>query len=282
VKTLFFGTSAFAVPSLRVVAERTQCAGAVTQPDRPAGRGHRLQSSPVKRAALDLGLPVYEPLQLRNFAREMSGEGFDLFALASYGRILPRELLALPRLGALNVHPSLLPKYRGATPIQNAILHGEPETGVSIMLMDAGLDTGDIVLQERLAIERDESYGELHDRLAALGAQLLAQCLVLAERGELAAHPQSGEPTLTRPIVREDLRIDLSWAPERVVRAVRAYAPQPAARAEINGEIVKILRAHVGDSGELVIDELIAPNRGRMSGASFDRLRMTKAKGGNG
>ncbi len=270
-KTLFFGTSAFAVPSLHVVAQHTQCAGAVTQPDRPAGRGHRLQSSPVKKAALDLGLPVYEPLQLRSFSREVGGEDFDFFVLASYGRILPRELLALPALGALNVHPSLLPKYRGATPIQSAILHGEAETGVSIMLMDAGLDTGEIVLQQRIAVERDETYGELHDRLAALGAQLLAQCLALAERGQLAADPQSGEGTLTRPIVKEDLRIDLSWAPERIVRAVRAYAPQPAARAEIDGEIVKILRAHVGDSGELVIDELIAPNRGRMSAAEYRR-----------
>jgi methionyl-tRNA formyltransferase len=269
VKTLFFGTSAFAVPSLRVVAERTQCAGVVTQPDRPAGRGHRLQSSPVKKAALDLGLTVYEPLQLRSFAREIGGEGFDLFALASYGRILPRELLALPRLGALNVHPSLLPKYRGATPIQTAILYGEAETGVSIMLMDAGLDTGEIVLQQRVAVEPNERYGELHDRLAALGAQLLAQCLALAERGVLVAHSQRGEPSLTRPIAREDLRIDLSWAPERIVRAVRAYAPQPAARAELTGEVVKILRAHVGDSGELVIDELIAPNRGKMSGAEY-------------
>jgi len=277
VKSLFFGTSAFAVPSLRVVAERTRCAGAVTQPDRPAGRGHRLQSSPVKRVALDLGLPVYQPLHLRSFAREMAGEGFDLFALASYGRILPGELLALPRLGALNVHPSLLPKYRGATPIQSAILQGEAETGVSIMLMDAGLDTGEIVLQQRVAVEPDETYGELHDRLAALGAQLLAQCIAVAERGELAAHPQSGEPVLTRPIAKDDLRIDLSWAPERIVRVVRAYAPQPAARADLNGEIVKILRAHVGDSEELVIDELIAPNRGKMSGASFDR--MTKGKG---
>lgn len=270
-RTLFFGTSAFAVPSLRVVAERTQCAGAVTQPDRPAGRGHRLQSSPVKKAALELGLRVYEPLQLRDFAGELGSDAFDLFALASYGRILPRELLALPRLGALNVHPSLLPKYRGATPIQSAILQGECETGVSIMLMDAGLDTGEVVLQRRVAIEPDESYGELHDRLAAVGAELLAQCIGLAERGELVARAQVGEPTLTRPISREDLRIDLSWAPERVVRAVRAYAPQPAARAEINGEVVKVLRAHVGESGELVIDELIAPNRGKMTGAAYFR-----------
>ena len=270
-KTLFFGTSAFAVPSLRVVAERTQCAGVVTQPDRPAGRGHRLQSTPVKRAALELGLRVFEPSQLRDFARDMGDEGFDLFALASYGRILPRELLAIPRLGALNVHPSLLPKYRGATPIQSAILQGELETGVSIMLMDAGLDTGEIVSQQRVAIEPDENYGELHGRLAALGAELLGRCIELAERGELAARPQIGEPTLTRPIKREDLRVDLSWEPERIVRAVRAYAPQPAARAEINGEVVKIQRAHVDDASELVIDELIAPNRGKMSGATYYR-----------
>lgn len=280
-KTLFFGTSAFAVPSLRAVAERTQCAGAVTQPDRPAGRGHRLQSSPVKRAALELGLPVFEPLQLRDFAPDMGSEGFDLFALASYGRILPRELLALPALGALNVHPSLLPKYRGATPIQSAILQGELETGVSIMLMDAGLDTGEIVLQQRVAIDPQENYGELHGRLAALGAELLGRCIALAERGELAARPQIGEPTLTRPINREDLRVDLSGVPERIVRAVRAYAPQPAARAEINGVVVKILRAHVDDVGELVIDELIAPNRGKMSGATYYRA-LIRDQGGNG
>lgn len=280
-KTLFFGTSAFAVPSLRVVAKRTQCAGVVTQPDRPAGRGHRLQSTPVKRAALELGLRVFEPLQLRGFARDIRSEGFDLFALASYGRILPRELLALPRLGALNVHPSLLPKYRGATPIQSAILQGELETGVSIMLMDAGLDTGEIVLQQPIAIEPEENYGELHGRLSALGAELLGQCIALAERGELAARPQIGEATLTRPINREDLRVDLSGVPERIVRAVRAYAPQPAARAEINGEIVKILRAHVDDVGELVIDELIAPNRGKMSGATYYRA-LIRDQGGKG
>ena len=125
-KSLFFGTSSFAVPSLRVVAERTQLAGVVTQPDRPAGRGHRLRPSPVKSVALELGLRVHEPPSLREFARALQSDAFDLFVLASYGRILPGTLLELPRLGALNVHPSLLPKYRGATPIQTALLNGEP------------------------------------------------------------------------------------------------------------------------------------------------------------
>lgn len=261
------------MPSLRVTAERTQCAGVVTQPDRPAGRGHKLRPTPVKVAALDIGLPVHEPKSLRDFAREIAGDGFDLFVLASYGRILPDALLEVPRLGALNVHPSLLPKYRGATPIQSAILNGDTETGVSIMLMDAGMDTGDIVLQRTVPIDNAETYGELHDRLAAFGAALLGEALDMAQRGPLERQAQRGEPVVTRPVRREDLHVDLDWDPHRVVRAVRAFSPAPAARAELRGESVKLLRAHVGDKGALVIDELIAPNRGRMSGEAYLRSR---------
>jgi methionyl-tRNA formyltransferase len=275
-KTLFFGTSAFAVPSLRVVAQRTQCA-VVTQPDRPAGRGHRVAPSPVKAAALELGLRVYEPARLRAFAAEIAGERFDLFVLASYGRILPAELLALPPLGALNVHPSLLPKYRGASPIQSAILHGERTTGVSIMLMDAGMDTGDVVVAREVALGADETYGELHDRLAQTGADLLREALEAADAGELRGAPQSGEATLTRLIERDDLLIDWGWPAERIARTVRAYSPQPAARADIDGESVKILRAHVDETGRLVIDELVAPNRGRMSGDAYMRGRGGRA-----
>ncbi len=272
-KSLFFGTSAFAVPSLRVVAARTALAGVVTQPDRPAGRGHRLKPSPVKSAALELGIAVHEPLRLREFARAARDEHFDLFVLASYGRILPQELLELPRAGALNVHPSLLPKYRGATPIQTALYNGERETGVSIMLMDAGLDTGEIVLRKRVAIMPGETYGELHDRLAGLGAKLLGEAIDLAQRGALTRARQDGEGSLTRPLAKEDLTLDLSWPPERIVNAVRAFSPQPAARATFGDETVKILRAHVGADGKLEIDELIAPNRGRMSGDEYLRSR---------
>ncbi len=270
-KTLFFGTSAFAVPSLRVVAARTELAGVVTRPDRPAGRGHRLKPSAVKAAALELGIRVYEPRGLLAFTQGSAQEPFDLFVLASYGRILPAQLLARPRLGALNVHPSLLPKYRGATPIQAAIASGEKETGVSIMLMDAGLDTGDLVLADRVTIEPDETYGELHDRLASIGAQLLGRAIDLAARGELPRRPQAGEVSVTRPISKEDLAIDWSWAPQRIVDFVRAHSPQPAARAALEGEVVKILRAHVASDGALVIDELIAPNRGKMSGDEYMR-----------
>jgi methionyl-tRNA formyltransferase len=271
-RTLFFGTSAFAVPSLRVTAERTRLAGVVTQPDRKAGRGHKLTPSPVKSVALELGLPVFEPEKLRPFALELPS-GFDLFALASYGRILPSQLLALPRLGSLNVHPSLLPQYRGATPIQTALRGGERETGVSIMLMDAGMDTGDIVCQERVAIQSGETYGELHDRLAHAGAQLLAKGFDLAAAGVLAHEPQRGEASVTAPIRRSDLDVDWSWPAQRIVDHVRAYSPQPAARAMLDGESVKILRAHVAADGSVAVDELIAPNRGRMSGAEFLRGR---------
>ncbi len=269
-KALFFGTSAFAVPSLRVTAARSDLAGVVTQPDRPAGRGHKLTPSPVKACALELGLSVFEPRKLREFAASIAHEAFDVFVLASYGRILPDELLALPRLGALNVHPSLLPKYRGATPIQTALRNGEDETGVSIMLMDAGLDTGDIVLSERTSIAPGETYGELHDRLALAGADLLARALDLAASGEpLPRLPQTGEASLTKPVAKGDLVVDWTWPPQRIVDHVRAYSPQPAARATIDGETVKILRAHVGGDGTVEIDELIAPNSGRMSWSQY-------------
>lgn len=267
--------------------------GAVTQPDRPAGRGHKLRPTPVKAAAMDLGIPVFEPNSLREFAKDCERENYDLFVLASYGKILPQALLDVPKLGSFNVHPSLLPKYRGATPIQTALLEGETETGVSIMLMDAGTDTGDIVLQERTPIDADERYGELHDRLAAFGAQALSHALDLARSGHIPHRPQTGEASVTRPISKDDLALDWSWPAQRIVNLVRAYAPAPAARAILGGAAVKVLRARQGTSsiaplapgevagasgdavtvrcgdGTVDILELIAPNRGPQSGAAF-------------
>ncbi|HET9029017.1 MAG TPA: methionyl-tRNA formyltransferase [Candidatus Aquilonibacter sp.] len=270
-RTLFFGTSAFAVPSLHVLAAKTQVVGVVTQPDRPSGRGHKLQPTPVKAAALDLSLRVFEPTKLKSFAQELEG-AFDLFALASYGRILPQALLDLPRLGALNVHPSLLPRYRGATPIQTALRNGDAETGVTIMLMDAGMDTGDIVLQERVPIEPADDYGALHDRLALYGGELLGEAIDLAIKGELTHRAQSGEPVITKPISKDDLLVDPSWPPQRIIDAVRAFSPSPGARMEIDGETIKVLRAHV-EAGAVVLDEVIAPNRGRMSGEAYRQSR---------
>jgi methionyl-tRNA formyltransferase len=296
-RTLFFGTSTFAVPSLRVAAERTQIVAVVTQPDRPAGRGQKLTPSPVKATALELGLRVYEPKGLKAFASELAGEAFDAFALASYGKILPQELLDLPKLGSLNVHPSLLPKYRGATPIQTALRNGDAATGVSIMLMDAGMDTGDLVLQERIAIAPDDDYGSLHDRLAEHGARLLGDAFDLATQGPLPRAPQAGESSVTRPIGKADLEIAWTWTAKQIVDHVRAYSPQPCARATLLGESVKVVRAAIATdvvspappgtllgvrdrvalvqagSGVVAIDEVIAPNRGPASGSEYVRSR---------
>jgi methionyl-tRNA formyltransferase len=267
--------------------------GVVTQPDRPAGRGHKLRPTPVKAAAIELGVPVFEPVSLRAFANDCASESYDLFVLASYGKILPQALLDVPKLGSFNVHPSLLPKYRGATPIQTALREGDAETGVTIMLMDAGMDTGDVVLQERTPIDEDERYGELHDRLAAFGAQALSHALDFARSGYIPHQPQSGKPSVTRPISKDDLAIDWAWPAQRIVNMVRAYAPAPAARAALGGIPLKLLRARQGTSsiaplppgeiagvsgdaiavrcGDGTVDvlELVAPNRGPQNGAAF-------------
>lgn len=258
---------------MRVLAERTQVQGVVTQPDRPARRGHKLQPTPVKAAALELGLNVYEPTSLKQFAAGHANERYDLFALASYGKILPQAVLDMPRLGALNVHPSLLPKYRGATPIQTALLNGDEETGVTIMLMDSGMDTGDVVLQERTPIDPDERYGELHDRLADFGARALRHAIDIAGAGYIPRAPQKGTPSVTRPLDKSDLEIDWNWPAERVVNAVRAFAPAPAARGIIHGERVKILRARRAQ--QIVFDS----RPGAIAGAHGDALVIRCAEG---
>jgi len=223
----------------------------VTQPDRPAGRGQRLQPTPVKAAALALGIPVIEPARLREAILRLAAERADLFAVASYGKIIPQAVLDLVPV-ALNVHPSLLPLYRGATPLQSQLLAGVTESGVTIIAMDAGMDTGDVVLAERQPIAAQETYGELHDRFARLGAALLARAVAQAASGSLVRTPQAqlGDAsatrrTVTRPLVKDDLRVELAWEPERIARAVRAFAPQPLARARVAGEDVKLARARV-------------------------------------
>ncbi|MBV8118247.1 MAG: methionyl-tRNA formyltransferase [Candidatus Eremiobacteraeota bacterium] len=236
---------------------------------------------------------MYEPQSLRRFAADAAAQACDLFVVASYGKILPQVLLDLPKLGALNVHPSLLPKYRGATPIQGALLAGDDQTGVTIMLMDAGMDTGDIVLQERTPIGEDETYGELHDRLAQFAALALSHAIDLAASGHIPHTPQRGEPSYTRPLRREDLAIDWHWSTTRIVNAVRAYAPAPAARAVLQGTAVKLLGARAGmpaigsakpgdvigihgtalcvraSDGVVEIERLVAPNRPTQTGAAF-------------
>jgi methionyl-tRNA formyltransferase len=251
---------------------------------------------------MELGVPVYEPQSLRAFIAEHAHEAYELFALASYGKILPQALLDLPKLGSFNVHPSLLPKYRGATPIQTALREGETETGVTIMLMDAGMDTGDIVLQERTPIDPEERYGELHDRLAAFGAQALSHAIDLARSGYVPHAPQSGTPSVTRPLSKEDLSIGWDRPAVHVLNAIRALTPAPGARGVLAGVPVKLLRARIGaptiaavQPGEIIaangdaltvrcgegsidILELVAPNRGVLSGAAFAQSLSAKSR----
>ncbi|MGH7328866.1 MAG: methionyl-tRNA formyltransferase, partial [Polyangiaceae bacterium] len=261
------------------------------------GRGQKLRPTPVKTAAKELGLPVLEPQRPREIIADLEKLDADAFAVASYGRILPHALLDLPRLGAFNVHPSLLPFYRGATPLQAQIRDLCTTTGVTIMKMDAGMDTGDILLQEQTPLGSRETYGELEARLADLGAQLLARVLEIAERGKLKpvpqddlASPEATRATLTRPLHSSDLRIDWTRSATFVDAFVRSLSPQPAARGSIGGVACKIVAVHPieGDGGApgslvrmprgvavtcaegaVAIDRVIPANRSVMSGEAF-------------
>jgi methionyl-tRNA formyltransferase len=274
---------------LEAVAERHDVVGVVTQPDRPAGRGQKLVAVPVKHAAVARGLRVLAPERLKPFAEEARALGADAFVVASYGRIVPQALLDVVPV-AFNVHPSLLPRYRGATPLQSAIRDGRSETGVTIIAMDAGMDTGDVLLQERTPLGPEETYGELHDRLAVLGARMLVDALERYERGALVRRPQNalGVPeaeiaaTLTRPLRKDDLLVDWRRPSRAVVDHIRSLAPQPLARGRIgSGEPFKIASAHAeaehpgqgvaveSADGWIVLDRVVPAGKGAMDGTQF-------------
>ena len=273
----------------------------VTQPDRPAGRGRVLASTPVKRAAAELDIATIEPQKMRDALETLRSLAVDLYAVASYGKIVPQAILDLPPLGALNVHPSLLPQYRGATPLQSQLRDGVRLGGVTIIAMDAGMDTGDIVLQAERPIGPDETYGELHDRFADLGAELLGQACALVRDGRAQRTPQDGldDParvaaTLTRPLRKEDLSVDWTEPAGRVYDRIRSLAPRPGARGALDGEVsvVKILEARIardasavengelavlcGDGEMIVIERLIPPNRPAMTGRAFLAAKNTR------
>lgn len=244
---VFAGTPDFAVPSLEALMHsRHRVRAVLTQPDRPAGRGRRLQPSPVKRQALEGGLTVLQPERLDAEARAtLAALSPDLMVVVAYGLILPEAVLTLPRWGCWNVHASLLPRWRGAAPIQRAILAGDTETGVCIMRMERGLDTGDVIAAARTSIATDETAGELHDRLAVLGAETLMPPLeTLAREGSVAAEPQD-EARATYAAKVDAGEAELDWAAPAVelARRVRAFNPWPGARARVQDHWLKIWRA---------------------------------------
>jgi methionyl-tRNA formyltransferase len=232
VRTVFLGTGGFAVPVLARLTSlaAVELAGVVTAPPRPRGRGQREQPSPIGAWAAGAGIPVLTPGRLRDpeAVEQVAGLAPSLLVLVDYGQIVPRALLDVPRYGALNLHPSLLPRHRGATPIPAAILAGDPDTGVSLMRMDAGLDTGPLIAQVRTPMAPGEAAPALETRLSAMAADLLEASLAGWIAGTLPAVPQSDEgATLTRPLRREDGRLDPTLTAAELERQVRAYQPWP-------------------------------------------------------
>ena len=244
---VFMGTPEFAAAILGgLVASGHRLHAVYTQPPRPAGRGHRLQASPVQLLAEQIGLPVHSPANLRDEAAqaEFAAIGADAVVVAAYGLILPPPILAAPRLGCLNVHASLLPRWRGAAPIQRALLAGDRETGITIMQMDQGLDTGPILLQRAVPILPDTNAGQLTGTLAELGARLMPEALDEVAAGRITPHPQPEEGVTHAPkIRREEARLDWRHPADALEHQVRAFAPAPCAWFTGGGERIRVLQA---------------------------------------
>lgn len=239
-RLVFFGTPDFAIPSLQVlVAQKFTIDLVVTNVDEPSGRGYELKSPPVKVAAQQAGLPVYQPARLKDpvTMEFLSRYRPDAIVVVAYGHILPQWLLDLPRLGCVNVHASLLPKYRGAAPIHWSLIRGESVTGVTTMLIDAGLDTGDILLKRELPIQDDDTAETLSARLSPLGAELLVQTLVRLERGDLQPQPQDDAQATLAPILKkEDGRMDWTLPAIDIWNRVRGLRPWPGAYTTFRGK----------------------------------------------
>jgi methionyl-tRNA formyltransferase len=250
----FAGTPDFAVPALERLAERHRIAGVFTQPDRPAGRGQVLHLSPVKRRALELGLTVHQPANFKTpEALEMlRAAQVDLLIVVAYGLILPAAVLSLPARGCFNIHASLLPRWRGAAPIQRALLAGDPVTGVTIMRMEAGLDTGPILLSRSISIDARDNAKSLHDKLAAMGAQLIEESLQALRLGALheVAQPLEGV-TYAAKIDKTEALIQWERHAEEISRQVRAFNPWPMAQTRFDGKQVRIWEAEPIDSPDM-------------------------------
>lgn len=258
-RIVFFGSPEFAVPSLAALTEEHEVVAVVTQPDRPAGRGGKLQMPAVKTLAMEKGLAILQPTKLRDgvVARQLSALAPDLFVVVAYGRILPPDLLAVPRLGPWNVHASILPKLRGAAPIQWAVIRGEAMTGVSIMRMEEGLDTGPVASLATEAISGTDTAGTLSARLAPLGARLLISTLPKIISGSLALSPQDDSvATLAPPLEKSDGQLDFRQSAAAVSARARGVDPWPGATTMLDGEIAKLFHPTVltrsGTPGEYI------------------------------
>ena len=248
-RVIFMGTPAFAVSSLEALLHSGHSVvGVWTRPDKPRGRGHHVEASPVKLAAIRGGAPVYQPSTLRRpeAADEVAALAPDVICVAAYGLILPQVVLQAPRLGCVNVHASLLPRYRGAAPIHRAVMAGETLTGITTMMMDAGLDTGDILLSDEEPIGPDDTTGEVERRLAERGARLLLETVRRLEQGSCPRIPQdNAQATYAPPVTREECRIDWTRDAGAIHNLVRGANPRPGAFTTRAGDLLRILRTAV-------------------------------------
>ena len=258
-RVVFVGTSPFGIPTLRRLKEAgVEIPLVVTQPDRPKGRGRKLAPTPVKEAATEIGLPIIQPERIGDAKDQIAAEKPHILLVVSYGQILPQEVLEIPSIGPLNIHPSLLPRYRGAAPLQRVLMNGETETGISLTWMVKELDAGPIFAVKRCAIDPNETYGELHDRLANESAEFLIEHIPqLAELTDPIGEPQNpADATYAPSIKKEETKIDWSLPAQKVHNLVRGISPAPGASTTRKGKQLKILRTELtdasGEPGEVV------------------------------
>ena len=260
-KVVFMGTPDFAEKSLRSLVEaKYDVIGVVTNPDKPKGRGMKMVASPVKQYALEKGLKIYQPEKVRKnteFIEEIKGLNPDVICVVAYGKILPKELLEIPKLGCINVHGSLLPKYRGAAPIQWAVLNGDKTTGVTTMYMDEGMDTGDMILKQEVEIGEDETTGELWDKLAKIGGELLVKTLKEIEKGTAPRQKQGEEFTLA-PMLSKDMA-KIEWnkkTAQEIKNLVRGLNPIMGAYTFLNGKKIKFWKVDLAKEDEIIAENL--------------------------
>lgn len=292
INIVFMGSPDFALPSLRALTQHYHVVGVVTQPDRASGRGRELKPPPVKTLALELGLPIIQPQKLREpeAMAQLQAWNPDLIVVAAFGQILKKDVLDLPRFGCVNVHASLLPRWRGAAPINAAILAGDEETGVTIMQMDVGLDTGPMLAKRSIRLNPDDTAGSVFQALSTLGADLLIETLPDYMEGKIIPQPQPEDGATYAPMLKkEDGRLDFSKTASELERRVRAMNPWPGAFMELDGAILKVHRAHVdagnasagqrlvvqnqpavgAGGGIIILDEVQPAGKKPMSGTSF-------------
>lgn len=249
-RIVFMGTPDFSVDTLKsLIGSNHEVVGVVTQPDKPKGRGGKMQFTPVKEAALEAGIEVYQPKKVKeeSFIKTLRELKPDVIVVVAFGQILPKEILDMPKYGCINVHASLLPKLRGAAPIQWSVIDGDRESGVTIMQMDEGLDTGDMLLVKKYTLDEKETGGSLFDKLAAFGGPMVLEVLDKAEKGELSPVKQGEEYTYAKMLSKATGNIDFSKDAKSIERLIRGLNPWPSAYAFINGKMLKIWEAEILD-----------------------------------